>query len=645
MIWMIRRGILLTVAAILVLVLLSLGNFSFLGGQIVRVLVGLAFLGFLITAFAEDRVKLPMSFGFWLGGLMFWLLLQQFAIMLRFPGFDIPSTWGNWHPYFSLIVSGVAVFTVSEHLFSQREDLNRILRLFMAASTVLAVYFIYLFFTSGVAVEKIQPPFPLLRHLRGLAGISLQPNNLVDLFIPAFFFSCSYTFYNYRRKLNHSDPAKAYSDMFLNLCFACILLAAIFYTKSRAGILSFAAGLFVYSLIFTFSHQQRRSPLKLLGLMFLVGIFFMSSLGFKQVFKELVTLKDIWSVEIEKIGVRTSTIGASLQLVKARGWLGVGLGNFHMGWLFFHEPPYTMFPRRSYNDLLWIWAEMGLPGVLCLMGAAVAALIKGLRTAVTSASAYISYLVCAAMASFVAFAVHSFVDPTFYVEALFLQICLVLGILSACIRMEFLETHEKETMQQASRRGLAGFLIIGGLIFFMSAMAVVQVYASRVASSQDIKMIERVAHLDTFNAAYPRLLSANYYQNYLEQGTEEDLAKALYAMDEAILRDPFATANYRKRAEMMLQSGNLKSIEKSFEMMREHLPDFYIGELTATSFYMDASMEAGPDAASRFKAMALRHYNKAFDLNPRLSRHWELYPLMSLEAQQEFEALLNQHPT
>ena len=65
----------------------------------------------------------------------------------------------------------------------------------------------------------------------------------------------------------------------------------------------------------------------------------------------------------------------------------------------------------------------------------------------------------------------------------------------------------------------------------------------------------------------------------------------------------------------------------------------------ASSFYMDASMNAAPDTAGRYKAMALRHYNKAFDLNPRLSKHWELYPLMSLEAKQEFEALINQPPS
>ncbi|HTL46903.1 MAG TPA: O-antigen ligase family protein [Verrucomicrobiae bacterium] len=624
-------------------VLLSLGNLSFLASNGLHFVSGIVLLLYFLLRVAERKRVHPSLLLGSFAALLLWLTLQQAGIALGFPLFEIPSAWSNWFSFFGLLATGVIVYAVALETFTSREELAFFLKYLLFSSTLLAVYFIYIFYTSGVSVEKIQPPFPLLSYLGPLSGISLQPNNLVDLFIPGFFVALSLIFYNYRRKLNHSDPGKAYSEIILQLCCACVLLAAVLFTKSRAGILSFFVALAFYFVNFYLSQHRKRGPVKFLAFVFVIAILFVSALGLKDVVRELGTLKETWGTEVQTMGVRSMTMGASWQLVRIKGWFGVGLGNFQMGWLLFHEPPFTAFPMRSYNDFLWLWAEMGVPGMLFLMGGFLLLLLKGLRTAFKTSSCFISYTILASLSTLASYMAHSMVDPTLYVEALFVMLCAMLAAGAACIHLETLETQEEAVIQPQSKAKLGVPLVLFALSLPVTVFTVMQVMAFFTAGhSDDIAVLSRAMQMDPTNPNYPRQIAFRYYADYAQKKDPEVFKKALSALDEAIRRDPFNLNSYRKRAEMFLSSGDLQGVNRSIELMQERLPDFYQGEMTAAAFYMDAAMASAAEQAAKFKALALRYYARALDLNPAASKWRDLYPLMAEASSQEFENLLTQ---
>ncbi len=632
-----------------VLFLLSLSSLT---PQVSMLLQGLTFPALamlcILRVFSPPRISRSLLFP-WLVTLLLWFCFQQAAIMLAIPPFEVSSNWRTWVDFFSLFMTAAAYALVAEEIFSDREDLYSFLKFFVFSSGCCAVYFIFLFYTCGVAVEKIQPPFVLLEHLGPLGALSLQPNNLVDLFVPPLFFGLALVFYHHRRKLHFSDPSRAYTEIVLNLCFACVLLAGVFYTKSRAGIIAFLGGFVFFAVLFALAQRRRKGTWKIVALVFVAGLVFLSTLGMKDVFHELMTLKETFSREAQIKGLRSLTMGASWQLVVEKGFWGVGLGNFPMGWLLFHKHPFTVYPYRSYNDLLWFWAETGLPGLFILLGLLLKGFVSAFKSILRSQSSFVAYLASACLASISVFTLHAVVDPTLYVNTLLWQIAIVLGVIGALRHLEAEETRDKRLGIPKHGNPLLRATMAIALLFMAAPVtyfSCTRLMALSMVSSEEINVanLEKVTRLEITSSFYPRQLALAYAQQYAQDPSKKAvLDQAVKAMDAAIERDPFNVSLYRGRAELFGAAGDMKNAEQSLRMMEERLPNFYLGAIAAMAFYLDESLkEKDAVKANRYKAQALRQYLRALELNPRLIKYFELYPSLSEDAQQALQALLEE---
>lgn len=645
-----RELLIWVVYMVTALVFISLAGPHPLAVALVHATVFPAFLILFFLQLTGQRQCQNSLFFRWLAPLLVWFWIQQLALQSGLPFWgSIEASWPVWMDFFSMFAAGSVLMLCAEEIFTDRDVLIRYMRFFVFLAAATGGYFIYLFYTSGVPVEKIRPPFFILEHLGPLGPLNFQPNNFIDLLIPPFFVSLAFVFYNHRRKLNFSDPNRAYSEIFLNLCFACVLIAAILFTKSRAGIIAFVPACGVFVILFLAAQRRRKGAWKIALLMLSCGILFLSSLGMEDVFRELTTLKQTLLDESQIRGLRSMTMGVSWQLFQEKSLLGVGLGNFQAAWIFFHKGIYTVFPERSYNDVLWLGVEAGLPGLVLFAGAVFSVYAAALRLIRSSQSSLVAYFSAAAAACLTAFILHSMVDPTLYVNTLLWEICILSGMVGALRTLNFQET-EKKTFFKQSRRSSPSpvswfYVLLLVLLAPVSAVAAGRLAAGVIAGQKpSIEDIEKVRTLDFLNSYYDRAAAAYYLTRHLkEPSNRESLEKALKAIDEAIRKEPVNVALYRKRAEILYASGDTKRGDESFALMQERLPDFYLGHAVMFAFYLEQSLEqTDSQKVDRLKAQALRNYLRCLELNPRFSKHRELYPLLSAPALESFNKLLEE---
>lgn len=627
----------------LTVLLVSLGSASPFAIQLLQTAAGPMLLLYFIQKWLAPHERQPRFLFFFFFTLLVWLLIQQVALMQHWPFFQTPTLWTNWVPLYSQLLLGVSVYLITQDLFGKRENLTSLITFWIFLSSAAAAFFIYVFYVSGVAVERIVLP----RFLGPLSPVAFQPNNLIDLFMPGLFLALSIILYNHRRRLNDADPSRAISNMILYLCFACVLLASMVFTKSRAGIVALFAAIGAYWFFLIFTNRRRKGLLKLMGIIFVFAGLFLVSLGVREVIEELQTIRESLDQEIQTLGTRTLVIGATWRLIQAQGGLGVGLGNLKMGWLLNHSEPFTYFPQVSYNDLLWTWAETGFPGIFIWFLVFAGFLLTGFRMAYVSRSCFVSFIFVAAMASVTGLVAHSLVDNTFYVPALLVLMFLVLGIGGAVRQIEDVETQSGIIVPGTTRKiPLLPAVFLIAVTLGSSWISFNQLRAYMLARKDPPKLenIKAAVELDMIQPYYPLFLS-NYFRNeYIETRDEKTFQRALHAIREAIRRDPFEVNAYIARAELFLIRGDLLAIEDSFKHMQERIPDFYYGNLAACAFYINASLQTtDQEHQDRFRALALRYYAKAVELYPALNRGRDLYAWLTPEGRLVFDELLSRH--
>lgn len=592
-------------------------------------------------------------FAFGLALLILWFWIHQLALQAALLPISYKPNWLIWTEFVSMFSCAAVLMLCAEASFCDRSVTLRFFRFFVLMGAAAALYFIYLFSVAGVPVERLRPPFILLEHLGFLSPVTFQPNNFIDLLIVPFFFSLALLFYTHRRKLSFPDPSRQHSEIILNLCASSVLLAAIFFTKSRAGILAFAPACAVFFFLFAMAQRSRKSLWRMTLLITFTAVVFLGASGIKDVFQELMTLGQLGKNAQEFSGLRFMTIGLSWEMMKENLFWGAGLGQFQMAWIFFPKSAYTMFPERSYNDFLWFGAETGLAG-LVLLGALVFRVYwTGIRLILKSPSSLVAYFSAASLASLSAFLVHSLVDPTLYVAALLWEISIVMGLVGGLAGLDAAEAQQGNSSGQPgkfpkslnSARPLA--------LLFLMLMPLTFLGAGRVAASfltsgsPTLEGIEKAGKADFLNGYYDRAASSLYLARFQQNPADRDsLERAVQSIDEALDKEPLNVGLYKKRAEILHAAGESARAEESFVKMQEKLPGFYLAHAVMFAFYLERSLEeASPSQKERHKALALRHYQRCLELNPRLAKYREIEPLLSAPAVETFRTLFEEKST
>ncbi len=635
------------------LVFLSFASISYFSSCLVTLLIcpGVLLWGF-VRLIEKDIHRIPGLF-LWFAAFLVWLVIQAAGQWFQLGDF-FPHV-ASWHERFEGItgfITAVGFYVLTVDILSRHSHTRRIIFIqgLIVFTLMLAIYLLYMALTAFPRARFWeQNSMEWVQHLWPWVGLMIQPNFFVKLLYPGAFFALSIFFYAYRQRRDKHHTQKMGNLMFLNLCFFCILAAGILFSFSRAGILSFGLAFLFYFAFFILSHPEKEEALARFGFVLVPLVLGFIYLGVKDVFTEVQTVSGELSDAAQMRGMRMMTIQTGWQMVLDKGWFGVGLGNFQMGWLLTRQTPFDLLPPSRFNDFVWLWAETGVLGIFLFLGGLLTFGIQAIKKSIETDSYFVSYMLLASVASLLALSLHALVDPAFYMEPILWLAFVVLGIGSSCFnapsgtRDQTIEIAEDEFPGMETARKIFFFLFLG-LAAAGGVCAAVKLAAYFIAETPgDPKALKLSMRLDPFNPAYPEQLSSHFFESYHKTGNRQDIDKAIWALDEALKRDKMDHLIYSQKAQMLLAKGDIKGAQAVFGEMRAALPDYYLGELTASIFFMEASLsEMNPFQMQVYENMAVQYYKKTLELNPRLFEIYSIYPLGSERVDQKFDLFRQQ---
>ncbi len=185
-------------------------------------------------------------------------------------------------------------------------------------------------------------------------------------------------------------------------------LAGLLASLSRAGI---AVGLLALAITAMIAGRRRgmRTRVAAIGVVVVAAAIPMLQLGADQ----LVTRFSQSTIDLTKSGARSTVWADTIQMAMAFPVEGAGFGTFEAVYPAFRSPEVRLFYSHSHNDLLQLWAEAGIIGVVLL----VLILIPIFRTIVAALTLRKGTIAVGFAAALLAVLFHALVDFNFHIPA------------------------------------------------------------------------------------------------------------------------------------------------------------------------------------------------------------------------------------
>ncbi|MEK7139173.1 MAG: O-antigen ligase family protein, partial [Patescibacteria group bacterium] len=193
--------------------------------------------------------------------------------------------------------------------------------------------------------------------------------NAVGLFVaPIAVLAAGYAGWLLHAWRKHRDrwTNQQWFDLVLSVATAVLGVAAVWWAKSDGAIVGITAGIVVMGLY----HQKTRIVTAIVVALVAIVIF---SGNVPAAWQQKVTFTD-WSGQ-----VRLTTWQETRQLIKDHWLLGVGLGGYPKALVAYHQATYLEIFWYPHNWLLNFWVELGLLGVVGMIGGLAQAVVTAWR--------------------------------------------------------------------------------------------------------------------------------------------------------------------------------------------------------------------------------------------------------------------------
>jgi len=381
---------------------------------------------------ANGRIPLGLP-----GLLLCFLLLQ----ITRLPSWLVGGFKGALHPgassgygtlsisfyetraFFLLVLTYVIVFYLSIVLFDGCGKRKQLVYALLGLATVEAFYGLVQYFTGWRYI--FTPPRPYAMA----SGTFVNPNNyagLLGMTVPFALGCFFYQFEEFRRELKerYEQTVGGLQQSAFWLFLAIVLFAAIFFSRSRMGILAttLAVGLvFVLGIL----KARERARLLLWGITFiLTSVVFVVWLGVSPVLTRFETLGREYSAQgTGRLDIWKDT----LQLVQQNFWLGSGGGTFPIAYTGVQTSFLDRVVNHAHNDYLEVVSELGVPAALLFFGTVVF-LAGRLVAHFDRVPGFDKAVVLGVVGSLSAYLAHSLADFNTYIPANGMLLAMVLGM-------------------------------------------------------------------------------------------------------------------------------------------------------------------------------------------------------------------------
>lgn len=568
--------------------------------------------------------------------LMIWLSIQMAGAWMALPGWPIAGNWNQWFSFYLQLLAACLLALLVENILKNRKTFEQFLTGFILLQASFAVFFLCLLFISRGRVENLILPWAFWPYLGKWSASVVQPNNLVDLWMPGIFLGLGMSFYRIEKKIREGFFS---FDLSLIRDAFCVfmMLFALFMTESRGGILAFGAGgaAFVFCMMLGKGNRIFRTALLLIFLIAAVAGLFL--IGIEKSQQALATLSHMSSDS--SANFRKLVMQYSLDLISQQGLWGVGLGQFHYGWIWFCSKPAGEFPVRSYNDFLWFWAEGGFPAIFFFVFALIT-LSKSLLTVIwKTESRLVGALAAAIFSSSIGLIAHSMIDPTFYVASLLWLFFIGLGMAGALLRMEIEET--QEPIFPAEKRNFffkSAWIALSCFMLLFCSGKLAAIVATHL--DQAPESLEKAMRLDPLNAEYPAKLSSYEEKEYDRTKQEKHLIRAQKLMGTSIHKDIFFLSRTAKWADLLRKTKDLEGVDEAFSNLTTKLEGFYLADMTASTYWMSLaqrfSKEKSQEREAYAKRKSLLYYEAALKAYPEMNLFTVLWGLGNAQSNEYY---------
>jgi O-antigen ligase len=212
------------------------------------------------------------------------------------------------------------------------------------------------------------------------------------------------------------------SRMGLWLLAATVMVAGLFFSLSRMGIISAVASLAVMAV---FSGFQRKAGLWVGAGIMTCGIILVLWTGAGPAVGRFGTISEEYASADDS---RWSLWKDTARLIGGHALLGSGLGTFPVAFTRVQSTFLGKFVNHAHNDYLEVASDLGIPAAVLFFGSTGALLVRLARKAASSEVSFERAMALGCLGSIAAILLHSFTDFNLYIPANALVFSLILGL-------------------------------------------------------------------------------------------------------------------------------------------------------------------------------------------------------------------------
>lgn len=336
------------------------------------------------------------------------------------------------------LLSYIAIFTVIINHFKTRAQVTKILRLVVWLGVGIAVFAVVQRLAWNGRLYWIFPIRPGIEFSEGyIWGPYINRNHFagyMELVIPI-----ALGFFLYRmteikvasdmplvRKLHIYANSKVILPMGVFLTSALVMVAVLFISLSRGGVVGVATGVIIFMAM---SHRRRSlknkiAVLSVIGVVLLLAVIVLSWNRLEDRFEDIAE---------EGKNPRFEILADSVNMVKDFPLLGTGLGTFKTSYLSYQTKHSTAYFKNADNDFLETLTETGLIGFAVTGGVIFFFFYPVVQVWRVRQNTFVKCMAAAGVASCGALFIHSFTDFNTRIPANAMLITVIAGLTYATV--------------------------------------------------------------------------------------------------------------------------------------------------------------------------------------------------------------------
>jgi O-antigen ligase len=330
-----------------------------------------------------------------------------------------------------IMLTCVIVFLLAQVVAHQRAGKKSIVLFIMGLGTLEALYGMTQYLSGWQNIFTYAKKY----DLEEATGTYINRNHYAGLLEMAIPFAIAFVMYEYGRlrrlpprsisKLRSILIAPERHRPLLYIFLTSLLFVALFFSRSRMGILSCTFSVALMLTLAAFRHRRGIALLAVPATMCIAATLWIGPAS---------TLARFKTVDHEFTGNAESRVSIwrdALPLIRQHPLLGTGLGTFPLAFTAVQTGFLGQFVNHAHNDYIELAIDLGIPTALVLFASVSIVLAGAIKTYVRAERESDGLVALGCSGSILALLLHSFTDFNLYIPANAMLFSMILGVANA----------------------------------------------------------------------------------------------------------------------------------------------------------------------------------------------------------------------